>query len=342
MRVTEADFLAVLRTLPLHSGARGLWDDAARLGNLVLTTDTLVEGVHYLASDPPQDVAWKLVASNLSDLAAKGAMPVGVLLNYPLRSSPAKAGAQSSGEDNRVQPSATSAVAAGPRPSPGKEGGEAGAEDWDIAFLTGLAAALTHFATPLLGGDTVSLPADAPRVMTLTALGDSPRAPLRAGAKAGDTLWVTGNLGDAGAGLTIARGTPGPGTLLAAYRRPKPRIAEGQKLAAIVHAMMDVSDGLLIDAARMAEASGLAVAIELAALPLSQDYLAFAGADLDAHLAAATAGDDYELLFALPAGEEPSVGAFPVGGFSGGRGLTLTYRGQPVPLPAKLGYSHGA
>ena len=338
--MTEADFLTALRTLPLHPGALGLRDDAARLGNLVLTTDTLVEGVHYLATDPPQDVAWKLVATNLSDLAAKGAVPVGVLLNYPLRGSPAKAGAQWRGDDGQGRPGINSAIAAGPRPSPGNE--EVSSENWDTAFLHGLAEALTHFATPLLGGDTVSLPADAPRVITLTALGDSPHAPTRTGAQPGDALWVTGTIGDARAGLAIARGTPGPAALLAAYRRPQTRLTEGQALAPIVHAMMDVSDGLLIDAARMAEASGLSVTVELAALPLSQEYLTFAGADLEAHLAAATAGDDYELLFALPAGEEPPVGAFPVGAFSKGRGITLTYRGQPVPLPPSLGYSHTA
>ena len=246
--MTEADFLTALRTLPLHPGALGLRDDAARLGNLVLTTDTLVEGVHYLATDPPQDVAWKLVATNLSDLAAKGAVPVGVLLNYPLRGSPAKAGAQWRGDDGQGRPAVTSAIEAGPRPSPGNE--EVSSENWDTAFLTGLAEALTHFATPLLGGDTVLLPAHAPRVLTLTALGDSPHAPTRSGAQAGDVLYVTGTIGDAGAGLAIAQGTPGPAELLAAYRRPQPRLAEGQALAPIVRAMMDVSDGLLIDAAR--------------------------------------------------------------------------------------------
>ena len=333
--MTEADFLDRLRALPLHPGALGLRDDAARLGNLVLTTDTLVEGVHYLATDPPEDVAWKLVATNLSDLAAKGAVPVGVLLNYPLRSSPAKAGAQSRGADGRRESSTTTPAETGPRPSPGNEA------DWDTAFLSGFAQALATFAAPLLGGDTVSLPPHAPRVLTLTAIGEAAHAPSRAGAKVGDALWVTGNIGDAGAGLTIARGTPGPAALLAAYRRPQPRLTEGKALASIVHAMMDVSDGLLIDAARMAEASDLAVALELAALPLSQDYLAFAGADLGAHLAAATYGDDYELLFAMPDGEEPRVSASPVGRFSKGRGITLTYRGAPVPLPASLGYQHG-
>jgi thiamine-monophosphate kinase len=104
--------------------------------------------------------------------------------------------------------------------------------------------------------------------------------------------------------------------------------------------MMDVSDGLLIDAARMAEASGLAVTLELASLPLSPDYLTFAGADLAAHIAAATAGDDYELLFALPVGDEPPVDAVLVGRFGEGSGIAITWRSTPVQLPASLGFQH--
>ncbi|HWU72519.1 MAG TPA: AIR synthase-related protein, partial [Sphingomonas sp.] len=153
-------------------------------------------------------------------------------------------------------------------------------------------------------------------------------------------LWVTGTIGDAGAGLRIAQGASGPETLLARYRRPIPRLAEGSRLAPLVHAMMDVSDGLLIDASRMAQASGLAVTIELTAIPLSAEYLAFVGADLAAHIAAATAGDDYELLFALPGGDEPPIGAFPVGRFGTGSGISLTWQSTSVPLPARLGFQH--
>ena len=295
--MTEAEFLARLRRLPLHPGARGLRDDAAVMGGLVLTTDTLVEGVHFLPADPAGDVAWKLLAVNLSDLAAKGATPEGVLLNYPL-----------------------------------------GDADWDAGFLVGLDEALTAFACRLIGGDTVSLPLGSPRVLTLTALGRDAVAPARSGARAGDALWVTGVIGDAGAGLGIARGAAGPAALLAAYRRPRPRLAEGRALGAIVHAMCDVSDGLLIDAARMAAASGLAVTIDLAAVPLSPALRAFAPDPL----AAAIAGDDYELLFALPPGVAPPVPATRVGAFAPGAGLTLTHADAPVPLPASLGYEHGA
>jgi thiamine-monophosphate kinase len=299
--MTEADFLAALRTLPLHAGAHDLRDDTARLGDLVLTTDTIVEGIHYLAGDAPGDVAWKLLAVNLSDLAAKGAVPEGVLLNYPL-----------------------------------------GDGDWDAAFLVGLGDALTHFACTLLGGDTVSLPAGAPRVITLTAIGRAAAPPTRSGAQAGDVLNVTGTIGDAGAGLRIAHGEFGPATLLAAYRRPQPRLAEGRVLGPHVHAMMDVSDGLLIDAARMAVASTLAVSIDLDAVPLSADYRAFAGNDLPARLAAATAGDDYQLLFAAPIDLALPVPATRIGAFTPGAGLTLTHAGAPVPLPASLGFEHRA
>ena len=297
----EADFLAALRTLPLHAAARDLTDDVALLAGLVITTDTLVEGVHFLPADPPRDVAWKLVATNLSDLAAKGAMPEGVLLNYPLSG-----------------------------------------DGWDRTFLSGLAEALATFAAPLIGGDTVTLPAGAPRILTLTAIGRDAAAPPRSGARAGDTLWVTGTIGDGGAGLRIARGERGPRDLLDRYRRPTPRLAEGRRLAPSVNAMMDVSDGVLIDAARMAHASRVGIAIELAALPLSPDYRAFAGADLPAHLAAATAGDDYELLFALPPGSEPPVAACAIGAFVAGEGLSLTYQGRSVPLPERLGFEHRA
>lgn len=291
--MTEADFIAALRRLPLHPGAHDLTDDAAHLGDLVLTKDMIVEGVHFLVGDSPVDVAWKLVATNLSDLAAKGAVPVGVMLGVPI------------------------------------------SEDaWDRAFLAGLDDVLSTYACPLLGGDTVKLPPHAPRILSLTALGRSAHAPRRDGAEAGDGLWVTGTIGDAGAGLAIARGATGPASLLQRYRRPAPRLAEGQALAPVVHAMMDVSDGLLIDASRMAAASGLTVTIDLADVPLSDGLKAF-GHDA---LTAATVGDDYELLFACDT--PPPVAATRIGTFAAGTGLTLLDAGRPIPLPDRLGYQH--
>jgi len=357
--MTETDFLAMLRTLPLHLGAHGLADDTARLGDLVLTTDTMVEGVHYLSTDPAADVAWKLVAVSLSDLAAKGATPEGVLLNYPLVCSPAKAGAQAQ-PISRAAARSTLSVETGPRPSPGNDRGE----KWDMAFLAGLGQTLTHFTCSLLGGDTVSLPAGAPRVITLTAIGRAAATPLRTGAQIGDALYVTGTIGDGGAGLRIARGEEGPAELLVAYRRPQPRLAEGRALAPLVHAMMDVSDGLLIDAARMAAASGVGVAIDLAEVPLSAAYRAFASEDRTARIEAVTAGDDYQLLFAASPDLALPVAATRVGTFrapakAGALGpnriardpallpsqehglLILTDGDTLLPLPERLGFAHG-
>ncbi|SDA26452.1 thiamine-phosphate kinase [Sphingomonas sp. NFR15] len=302
----ERGFIDALRAIARDPAARRLTDDAAVLPmpsaeSLVLTHDMLVEGVHFLPTDPPADVAWKLLAVNLSDLAAKGASPVGVLMGYGLTGDAA----------------------------------------WDAAFVAGLGAALAAFAVPLLGGDTVAQPPGDARVLGLTALGAGGLVvPGRGGAQAGDMLYVTGTIGDAGAGLAIARGEPGAAALLAAYRRPQPRLAEGRALASLVHAMMDVSDGLLIDAERLAAASGLAVEIDLAAVPLS-DALRARGDDRGARLAAAIAGDDYELLFALPPGPPPPVAATAVGRFAAGAGLTLVDGGATVPLPARLGYLHG-
>lgn len=297
--MTEAEFIAALRRMPLHPGARGLVDDSAVINAapLVVTTDTLVEGVHFLPDDPPADIAWKLVATNLSDLAAKGALVEGVLLNYPL-----------------------------------------GNSVWDRAFLDGLATVLTRFDTRLIGGDTVSK--RGPRTLTLTAFGRDAPAPARDGAKAGDALWVTGTIGDAGLGLAIAQAGHGPVALRDAYRRPYPRLTDGRALGPVVHAMMDVSDGLLIDADRMARASGLSVSIDLDAVPLSEETRAFGGGDRAARLTAVTAGDDYQLLFALPPEQTPPVAATRIGLFASGEGLSLADANGPVPLPATLGFEH--
>ncbi len=288
-------------------------DDAAVLemggAKLVLTHDMIVEGVHYLPDDLPGDVAWKLVAVNLSDLAAKGARPVGALLGYEL------------GED-----------------------------EWDRAFAGGLRAALATFGLPLLGGDTVAMPAGAPRVMGLTAIGETKIAPSRTGARPGDLLWVSGSIGDAGAGLELLRqGKSAPAALIERYRTPRPRLEAGQRLVPLVTAMMDVSDGLLIDAGRMAAASGCALEIELDAVPLSLDHLDHAGGDRAARLKAATAGDDYELLFAAPKdkasailalAEEISLSLSRIGRFRAGTGLSLRDADGPVPVPTRTGFEH--
>ncbi|HYJ30957.1 MAG TPA: thiamine-phosphate kinase [Allosphingosinicella sp.] len=311
----ESALIESLRALAATPCARGLLDDAAVLEiggtTLVLTHDMLVEGVHYLPSDPPEDVAWKLVAVNLSDLAAKGARPVGVLMGYTL-----------------------------------------GEEAWDAAFVAGLGAALSAFGVALLGGDTVAGPAGAPRTLGMTAVGEAAGpVPSRGGAQAGDRLWVSGTIGDAGAGLTILRGEiEGAEALVRRYRRPEPRLAAGEALAPLVSAIMDVSDGLLIDASRIAGASGVRLAIDLAAVPLSEALLACRGDSREARLAAATAGDDYELLFTAPPERDAAIVTLAdllelrlsrVGAVEAGSGLLLTDAGEAVALPSRLGWEHG-
>ena len=305
----EKRLVDALRGLATHPGARALLDDAAVLPapigrDLVFTHDMLVEGVHYLPGDPPGDVAWKLLAVNLSDLAAKAAEPVGVLMGYGLT----------------------------------------GAHDWDAAFVEGLGRALTRFGVPLLGGDTVAQPSGDARVLGLTAIGQvAPGgAPDRRGAQPGDLLFVTGTIGDAGLGLRIALGEiEGPRRLLKAYRLPMPRLVEGRVLGGLAHAMADVSDGLLIDAQRMAAASNLAVEVDLDALPLSAEARGF-GEDRPARLAAATAGDDYQLLCAVAPADRAAAAAVAVeiGRFETGAGLVVHDREGAVPLPANLGYEH--
>ncbi|CAH0356239.1 Thiamine-monophosphate kinase [Sphingobium sp. CECT 9361] len=292
-----------MRGLATDPAARGLLDDAAVLDiggtQLVLTSDTLVEGVHYLPDDPPDTIGWKLAAVNLSDLAAKGAKPIACLMNYAL-----------SGDDG-----------------------------WDSAFLSGLRAALEQFAMPLVGGDTVAMPRGSARSFTLTAIGSATATPVpsRTGARAGDVLYVTGPVGDSGAGLALLRsGQSSPIALIDAYRRPQPRVAEGKALAPYVTAMMDISDGLLIDAQRMAVASGIGVTVDY--ISVSDAFLALRGRA--AQIEAATSGDDYELLFAAPEGAVLPVPAIAVGRFDTGDGMRLVLDGQTVPLPKHIGYQH--
>ena len=303
----EAEFIAALREIAVHPAARGLQDDAAVLSvaslgnvhkNLVLTHDMMAEGVHWLPDANPADVAWKILAANLSDLAAKGASPVGVLLGYTL----------------------------------------SGAASWDTAFLAGLKSALAHYTVPLLGGDTISV--SGTRTISMTALGQSRMAPARSGAVAGDGLYVTGSLGLAGLGLRLLQGTAASAlglsdaqanAAIAQHQRPVPRLRDGQRLAPLVHAMMDVSDGLLIDAQRMAAASNLSLVINVDVVPHVGDIMA-----------AMTAGDDYELLFAVPRSSVLPVAATCIGRFERGSGLVLQQDGKNMPLPEHLGWEHSA
>ncbi len=303
----ETTFIQHLAKIATHPAARGLADDAAVLAfgkhKLVLTHDMLVEGVHYLPTDPPESVAWKLVAVNLSDLAAKGAVPHGVLMGFTL-----------------------------------------GDADWDAAFAAGLGKACDHFGVPLLGGDTVSAPAGTPRTLGLTAIGEAAGiVPSRGGGHEGDALFVTGTIGDAGLGLKMAQGALSPiEDLVRAYQRPMPQLDAGQKLSPIVTAMMDVSDGLLIDAARLVDASGCAALIDLDVLPLSSALRLAVGDGRAVRLTAATAGDDYQLLFTANRPIPPlPCPVTRIGQLIKGSGIHLHDSAGAVPLPSKLGWLHG-
>lgn len=278
-----------MRAIATHPAARGLADDAAVLDvgseTLVLTHDTMVEGVHFLPGQDPADVAWKLVATNMSDLAAKGAKPLAVLLSYQL------------GRD-------------------------------DAAFLSGLQAALQHYGdAALLGGDTVR--ADGPQSVGLTAIGRATHRPVpaRSGAQAGDGLWITGPVGAALLGFEALQAGIGDS---AAYRRPSALLAEGQLLAPLVSAIMDVSDGLLLDASRMADASGVTIAIDRMAVPIAMPEMR--------RDEALRWGDDYQLLFTLPAGIAPPCPAWRIGTVLERQGAPILLDGAPVS--GRLGYEH--
>lgn len=306
----ESSAIERLRRIATSDAALSLRDDVALLDGLVLTHDSIAEGVHFLSSDPPASVGWKLVAVNLSDLAGKGASPAAALLSLTL----------------------------------------SGDEEWDMAFLDGIEAACESYALPLVGGDTIALPPEAPKVFGLTAIGRAgANVPLRSGGCAGDALWLVGTIGDAAAGLTLLReDADATGPLVDVYRRPVPQLAVGQALAPLANAMMDVSDGLLLDASRMAEASGAKAVIDLDSLPLSRAFVAERGAGRQARLFAATGGDDYALLAALDPETDPLGLPLPsgttiarIGTLSAdGPTLSLVSGGSPVPLPKRLGFEH--
>jgi thiamine-monophosphate kinase len=287
----EFAFIDGLRALATAPAARGLADDCAVIEvggeTLVLTHDMMVEGVHFLPGQDPADIAWKLVATNISDLAAKGTEPIGVLLGYML-----------GGDGSR--------------------------------FLEGLGEALTHYRAPLLGGDTVSGPAGA-QTLGLTAIGRATHRPVpsRSGATVGDALWITGPVGAAMMGFEALRDGTGADSL--AYRRPDARLAEGVALAPLVTAMMDVSDGLVLDASRMAQASCVTLAIDSGAVPIAAP---------EARRAEALRwGDDYQLLFTLPRGIAPPVTAHRIGEAIAPGAASLLLDGS-APDGSSLGYEH--
>jgi thiamine-monophosphate kinase len=254
-------------------GGLQLLDDAALIDcgsrrHLVVTADAIVAGVHYLPDDPPELVARKLLRVNLSDLAAMGARPLHYVLTTAL---PANVGSE-----------------------------------WLTRFSQGLRDDQTRFGIDLLGGDTVAT--TGPAVLSLTAVGEvaAGKAILRSGAKPGDLVWISGTIGDAFLGLGVLRGAlpdlsaAGRDYLIRRFRLPDPRTELGPLLSGIVHAMIDVSDGLLADLGHICETSQLAATVELDKVPLSSAAEEMIRRDPELRPRLPVAGDDYELLFTAP------------------------------------------
>lgn len=288
----ESRFIENLRQIATGGAARGLSDDVATLQigdeTLVLTHDSLVEGIHTLQGQDLADIGWKLVASNISDLAAKGAEPLGVLLGHTLGNS-------------------------------------------DQRFIDGLNEALIYYDAQLYGGDTVRVPEGSARVWGITAIGRATYVPVpsRSGAQVGNGVYVTGPLGAAMMGYEALR--DGTGANSQAYRKPQARLAEGQGLAPIVTAMMDISDGLLLDAWRMGNASGAALAIDSPTVPIASPE--------DRRDDAMRWGDDYELLFTAPKGAIFPCEVHRIGTVERGE-APLVLDGEPLTKPDGLGYQH--
>ena len=245
----------------------GVGDDAALLDSpagcdLVAAIDTLVEGVHFPPGCPAASVGHRALAVNLSDMAAMGATAAWALLALTL-----------------------------PRID----------EDWLAEFAAGFAELARGHDVALVGGDTTS----GPLSVSVQILGHVPRgqALLRAGAKAGDLLFVSGTPGDAAAGLAVEQGRLSATAEIATYLRkrflyPSPRMALGKSLRGLASACIDVSDGLLGDAGKLAHASGCGVELAYGDLPVSEELVAAVGAQRARELAL-TGGDDYELCFAV-------------------------------------------
>jgi thiamine-monophosphate kinase len=260
-------------------GAYALKDDAATLSvppgrELVLTTDALVESVHFFADDPPDLIAKKALRVNLSDLAAKGAEPIGYLLALSL---------------------------------PGRID-----DVWLRGFARGLAEDQARFGIALFGGDTTATPG--PLTLAVTAFGSTPfgKALRRGGAEIGDTVYVTGTIGDAGAGLAARDAKPNLNPadwhyLQSRYRLPEPRVQLGPKLIGLASAALDVSDGLIADLGHIAQVSGVSIRVEANRIPLSPALRSLWGGGSDAVAKAATVGDDYEIAFTAPESAGPDL-----------------------------------
>ena len=311
------------KPLATDPGAFNLGDDAAVLkpsgDDIIVTTDAIVEGVHFLADDPPDTVARKALRVNLSDLAAKGATPAGFVLTLALR---------------------------------------AANDAWLTPFARGLGSDAGLFGCPLLGGDTVSTPGPLTISITAFGRVPAGKMVRRSGAKPGDRVMVTGTIGDAALGLDILKGgaaaaLPDAGTramLIGRYRVPQPRNALAKAVRNHARAAMDVSDGLAGDLAKLCGVSGVSAVIDAPSIPLSPAAAALLARGTAGIDAIVSGGDDYEVLCTVP---EDSVEAFVQAAGQAGVAVSsigvivagssvpsfLDGEGREIALP-RLSYSH--
>lgn len=313
------------KPLVTDPGAFGLTDDAAVLKafgeDIVVTTDALVEGVHFLSDDPPDTIAKKALRVNLSDLAAKGASPAGFVLTLALREID---------------------------------------ETWLAAFARGLGEDTGAFNCPLLGGDTVSTPGPLMISITAFGRVPQGKMVRRSGAEPGDQVVVTGTIGDAALGLDILRNgrvaaalatdAASRNMLIGRYRVPEPRNALALAIRAHASAAMDVSDGLAGDLAKLCAASGASAVIDLPSIPVSPAATAVLAASAAGIEILISGGDDYEMLCAIPsdAFEEfmreartAGVAASPIGTIVAGGAAPkfLGAKGEELTL-TRTSYSH--
>jgi thiamine-monophosphate kinase len=313
------------RPIATDPGAFALDDDAALLqargADIVVTTDAIVEGVHFLPDDPPDTVARKALRVNLSDLAAKGATPAGFVLTLALR-----------GVD----------------------------EAWLAAFAGGLGEDARSFACPLLGGDTVSTPGPLTVSITAFGRVNDGRMVHRSGAKPGDRVMVTGTIGDAALGLDVLKGgavahalSGDPAArqmLISRYRVPQPRNALAEAVRDHASAAMDVSDGLAGDLTKLCAASAVSAVIETPLVPTSAAAAALLARGEVSLETLISGGDDYEILCAVPdakmrsfadAAGKAGIALTTIGTISAGTGAPrfLDAQGRAIAL-RRLSYSH--
>ena len=324
-RPSEDDLIARYFAPIAGAGGLGLRDDAARIApppgcEIVLTVDGLVAGVHFFADDPPAAIARKALRVNLSDLAAKGAAPLGFLLTLAL-------------------------------PRDWKS-------DWLALFAKGLGDDAAAFGCPLLGGDTVSTPG--PLTLSITALGAVPAGRMvpRDGARAGDALYVSGTIGDAALGLLVRSEPEGSRSmevadrafLLDRYLLPQPRAALTEALREHASAAMDVSDGLVGDLSKMLRVSGASAEVDAAHVPLSQAARNMIVGQSRLLERALTGGDDYEILASVPPGRVDAFEAAAraagvpvtrIGTVTAGQGAPTFRDARGAPMSFERGsYSH--